>query len=251
MGSVVSRSVSAMNVLLVIAVVFSSLIISESDRKLLQMAWEYKPVPRPPGFDTAPIPAPVPAPVPTVPSPYIRVPSFMPAVPAPTSNPTLPAPLPTPTPVVVEMATLPPYGSELKCDKPGMCANAIHRIDNPPNGFKMECGTKESCTNSKLTLYYAPEQHGRMVFRPDQYIDVIKVGEQALKGSTITIDNRMSSTVHIKLIECGGGFCEGATFVLWNAKIGEFKCDPAKGCGSGCMVVQNGAVTCNSMALGP
>jgi len=200
-----------------------------------------------------PVPAPqpgtnpVPAPLPTDPSPWIRVPSFMPAVPAPTPLPTMP----TPAPVVIEINTLPPYGGELKCDKPGLCANTMHKIENPPNGFKMECGTKESCTNSKITLYYPPEQNGRMSFRPDQYIDLIKVNEGALKGSTITVDNRMSSTVWIKLIECGGGFCEGATFVLWNAQIMDFKCDPAKGCGSGCMVVGQvqSAVTCNSLAL--
>merc|ERR1712083_760863 len=202
--------------------------------------------------------APVPA-DPANPTPWVQIPGYQPDVPIPSPmpsflpavpKPTLPPVPPTPTPVVVEMVTLPPYGAELKCDKPGLCANTVHKIESPPNGFKMECGAKESCTNTKLTLYYPPDASGRLVFRPDQYVDVIKVGEGALKGSTITIDNRMQSQVSVKLIECGAGFCEGATFVLWNAKIAEFKCDPAKGCGSGCMVVINGAATCNSLALG-
>jgi len=257
-------SLSMKRTMIVLSLIISVILVprncAKSDRKLLQMAWEYKPVPRPPGYDVqpvpvpvpqpavpVPVPVPVPAPLPTDPSPWIRVPSFMPAVPMPTPLPTMP----TPAPVVIEVNTLPPYGGELKCDKPGLCANTMHKIENPPNGFKMECGTKESCTNSKITLYYPPEQNGRMSFRPDQYIDIIKVNEGALKGSTITVDNRMSSTVWIKLIECGGGFCEGATFVLWNAQIMDFKCDPAKGCGSGCMVVGQvqSAVTCNSLAL--
>jgi len=131
-----------------------------------------------------------------------------------------------------------------------MCSNVIHKISGPPNGFKMEYA-KEAATNSKLTLYYGPDTSGRLIFGPDIYIDLIKVGENALKNSVITIDNRMQSQVSVKLIECGAAHCEGATFVLWNAKIAEFKCDPAKGCGAGCMVVMKGAVTCNSLALGP
>ena len=61
------------------------------------------------------------------------------------------------------------------------------------------------------------------------------------KGSVVTIDNRQSTKVTVNLIECGAGFCNGATFIFKNAEYLELKCTELIGCGAGCMVVDSGS----------
>lgn len=126
------------------------------------------------------------------------------------------------------------------CSQPLLCANQLVNIDTPPNGFKIECTAADSCSGSRINLVWPDVMNPSPA---ESYVDLIKVTvEGAVMDSVITIDNRKASKVYINTIECGAGYCAGATFMTkGDVQYMDFKCDEITGCGAGCVLVDKGS----------
>ena len=114
-------------------------------------------------------------------------------------------------------------------------------IQQPMDGFIMECAATGSCAFSQFTISYPAYGPKR------DFIEAIALtAPYAVKGSTIMVDNEQVATrVIVNTIECGRGACVGVNFVFRNADFGELLCDGP--CGSGCRVHQypNDPVPCD------
>jgi len=111
------------------------------------------------------------------------------------------------------------------------------------NFFQFSCAAPGACAASDIIM----QATGR-------YITTMDFSEQyAVYGSVITVNNdNPNQRTEIRQIDCGEGFCAGATFVFTGIDLGDFICSPVdigKGCGAGCTLIIDGLTqTCNSVA---
>jgi len=182
--------------------------------------------------------------------PAVLPPVNTPSGPVAPLTPTEPAVIP-----IVPITTAPGAGPlvELICNDrcvstvncPSTCAQTMRTIENPPIDFTMECMAIGACAASQYTFTYV---NGRT-----EYLESITAGAQyALYGSTFTFDNmaRGNMDLVVRSIECGSGWCGGATFKFLNAEYDHILCDVNAGCGSGCMVEMppDAPVACDQVA---
>jgi len=136
-----------------------------------------------------------------------------------------------------EQCTTPKSG--VNC--PSSCAYAMEMIQQPMDGFIMECAATGACAFSQFTIKYPAYGPKR-----DFIESIALTAPYAAKGSTIIVDNdQLGTQVMVNTIECGRGACVGVTFAFKNAGFGELVCDGP--CGSGCRVdvYPNGPEPCD------
>eukprot|EP01084_Bolivina_argentea_P087662 158326_1 len=121
----------------------------------------------------------------------------------------------------------------LLCPDATSCSNAVRTLNNPVNGFVLNCGNGHSCEGLQLTINI-----NENTMEPIQYLDLFKFsGELSGANTIITINNFQKDVeVRINKIECTSAqACENMTIYLGNyVSIGEIVC-ASNGC-NGCMV---------------
>jgi len=149
------------------------------------------------------------------------------------------------------------FGCRTSLDCPSQCARQRVQLDangvavpgtgpltvTAGNFFQFTCAAPGACAASDIIM----QATGR-------YIEMMDFSEQyAVYGSVITVNNdNPNQRTEIRNVDCGEGFCEGATFVFNGIDLGDFHCSPVdigKGCGNTCTLIIDGiSQTCNSVA---